>query len=94
MEMIFMNKEKNKMNEPQKIVLNSQRLDLRTSNKHVPLQNLSTYYMWKNVTEKYRNNELKITAPTRNGKFELPDLSYFVSGIQDYIECITKSTKH
>ena len=80
-----MNKEKNKMNEPQKIVLNSQRLDLRTSNKHVALQNLS---------EKYRNNELKITAPTRNGKFELPDLSYFVSGIQDYIECITKSTKH
>ena len=45
METIFMSTEKSKTNEPRKVVLNlSQRLDLRSSNKHVPLQNLSTYY--------------------------------------------------
>ena len=45
MEMIFTNTENSKTNEPNKFVLNlSQRLDLRSSNKHVALQNLSIYY--------------------------------------------------
>ena len=40
-----MNTENSKMNEPHKFVLNlRQRLDLRSSNKHVALQNLSIYY--------------------------------------------------
>ena len=48
METIIMNMENSKTNEPQKLVLNlSQRLDLRSSNKHVALQNLSIYYTWK-----------------------------------------------
>ena len=39
METIFMNTENSKMNEPHKFVLNlSQRLDLRSSDKHVALQ--------------------------------------------------------
>ena len=43
-----MNMENSKTNEPQKLVLNlSQRLDLRSSNKHAALQNLSIYYTWK-----------------------------------------------
>ena len=42
-EMIFMNTGNSKTNEPHKFVNNlSQRLDLRNSNKHFPLQNLST----------------------------------------------------
>ena len=45
-----MNTENSKMNEPHKLVLNlSQRLNLRHSNKHVALQNLSIYYIWKNI---------------------------------------------
>ena len=44
METIFMNTENSKMNEAHIFVLNlSQRLDLRSSNKHVDLQNLSVY---------------------------------------------------
>ena len=40
MERIFMNTENNKTNEPNKFVLNlSQKLDLRSLNKHVTLQN-------------------------------------------------------
>ena len=40
-----MNMEKSKSNKPHKFVFTlSQRLDLRKSNKHVALQNLSIYY--------------------------------------------------
>ena len=60
METIFMNTENSKMNEPHKFVLNlSQRLDLRSSNKYVALQNFSIYYMWKNIKKIYKNNNLK-----------------------------------
>ena len=46
--------------------------------------------MWKNIRKQYKNKKLKIGAPTWNGKFELPDGSYSVSDIQDYIEYISK----
>ena len=43
-------------------------------------------------TEKsfYNNNRFKISAPTWNHKFELPDGSYSVSDTQDYFEYILK----
>ena len=57
METIFMNKENSKTNEPHKFVFNlSQRLDLRSSNKHIALQNLSIYYTLKNIRKQYRNS--------------------------------------
>ena len=40
--------------------------------------------------KQYKNNKLKIIAPTWNLEFELPDGSYSVSDIQDYIEYIIK----
>ena len=40
-----MDTENSKTNEPRKFILNlSQRLDLKSSNKHVGLQNVSIYY--------------------------------------------------
>ena len=36
------------------------------------------------------NNKFKISVPTWNDKFELPDGSYSVSNIQDYFEYILK----
>ena len=60
-----MNSENSQTNEPHKIVLNlSQRLNLRCSDKHVALQNFSVYYTWKNIRKQYKNNKLKIIAPT------------------------------
>ena len=38
----------------------------------------------------YNNNKFKISAPTWNDKFELPDGLYSVSDIQDYFEYILK----
>ena len=55
------------------------------------LLNLSIYYTWKNIKNSYNNNKFKISAPTWNDKFELPDGSYSVSDIQDYFEYILKN---
>ena len=65
-----MSMENSKTNELHKFVLNlSQRLDLRGSNKHIAFQNLSIYYTWKNIRKQYKNNSLKIIAPTWNDEF-------------------------
>ena len=95
MDTIFTNTENSKTNEPHKFVLNLlQRLDLRNSNKHVALQNLCIYDKWKNIRQHYKNNELKIIAATWKNEFELPDVSYSVLDIQDYIEYIKRNMKH
>ena len=54
------------------------------------LGNLSIYYTWKNVKSTYNNNKFKISAPTWNETFDLPDGLYNISEIQDYIEYMTK----
>ena len=91
METIFINIGNWKINEPHKFVLNlSQILDLKNSNKQVALQNVSIYYTSNNIRKQYKNNNLKIIAPTWNDEFELPDGFYSVSYIQYYIEYIIK----
>ena len=46
--------------------------------------------------EKYKKhiqcNKFKISSPTWNDEFELPDGSYSISDIQDYFEYIKKKT--
>ena len=65
MKTIFLNMGNSKSNQPHTFVLNlSQRLDLRSSNKHFSLQNLSIYYTWKYIRKQFKNNKLKIIAPT------------------------------
>ena len=56
--------------------------------KTIALSNLSIYHTWRNIKSSYKNNKFKISAPTSNGKFELPDGWYSVSDIQDYFEYI------
>ena len=59
--MILMNTENSRTNEPHKFVLNLlQRLDFRSSNKHIALQNLPVYYTWKNISQQYKNKKLKL----------------------------------
>ena len=54
------------------------------------LANLSIYYTWKYVNSTYNNNKFKILTPTWNETFDLPDGSYNISELQDYIEYIIK----
>ena len=44
----------------------------------------------ENIKSAYQNNKFKISAPTWNDEFDLPDGSYSVSDIQDYFEYIVK----
>ena len=58
METILMNREDSKTSELHEFVLNlSQRLDLRRSNKHIDLQNLSIYYTCKNIRKHCKDNK-------------------------------------
>ena len=51
---------------------------------------MSIYYTWKNVKSAYNNDKFKISAPTWNDTFHLPDGSYSIDDIQDYFEFIIK----
>ena len=67
------------------------KLDLRIGEKTIALSNLSIYYTWRTIKSLYNNNKFKISAPTWNDEFELPDGSYSLSDIQDYFEYILKT---
>ena len=67
------------------------KLDLRFAEKTIALSNLSIYYKWGNIKSSYNNNKFKISTPTWDDEFELPDGSYSVSDIQDYFECFLKN---
>ena len=85
-----MNSENSKTSEPYVLILKlTDKLDLRRGEKVIALSNLSIYYTWKNIKSLY-NNKFKISAPTWNDKFELPDGLYSVSNIQDYFKYILK----
>ena len=89
METFFMNNKNSKTNGPNRFKYDLiDKLDLRNPNKNMKLANLSIYYTWKNVKSTYNNNKFKISAPTWNETFDLPDGSYNISEKQDYIEYI------
>ena len=91
METIFINTENSKTNEPHRFKLNlTDKLNLKNPKKNIALAKLSIYYTWENIKSEYNNNEFKISAPTWNKSFNLPDGSYSISDIQDYFEFIIK----
>ena len=86
-----MNTGNSKRNEPHQFKLDlADKLNLKNPNKNMALANLSIYYTWKNIKSEYNNNKFKISAPTWNDTFDLPDGSYSISDIQDYFEFIIK----
>ena len=89
MDTIFMNSENSKTSEPHILKLKlTDKLDLRLDKKVIALSNVSMYYTWDNIKSSYNNNKFKISTPTWNDKFTLPDGSYSVSDIQDYFQYI------
>ena len=66
------------------------KLDLKDPKKNMALANLSIYYTWKNIKSEYNNNKFKISDPTWNDTFDLPDDSYSITGVQDNFEFIMK----
>ena len=86
MNTIFMNSENSRTPKPHILILKfTNKLDLRIGKKVIALSNLSIYYTWKNIKSSYNNNKFKISAPTWNDGFELPNISYSISDTQDYL---------
>ena len=86
-----MNTKNSKANEPRSFRLSlADKHNLKNPNKNIALGNLSIYYTWKNIKSACNNNKFKISAPTWNDTFDLPDGSYSIEDIQDYFEFIIK----
>ena len=84
-----MNSKKSKTSKSHVLVLKlTNKLDLRIGEKIIALSNLSIYYTWKNMKSSHNNNKFKISVPTWNDKVQLPDGSYSVSDILDYLTII------
>ena len=91
METIFTNTLNSKTNESNKLMYQfTDKLNLKNQNKNIALANLSIYYTWKNIKSVYNKKKFKISAPTWNDEFYLPDGSYSVSDKQVYFEYIIK----
>ena len=86
-----MNTLNSKTNESNKFIYQfTDKLNLKNPNKNMALANLRIYYTWKNIKSEYNNNKFKISAPTWNDNFDLPNGSYSIADIQNYFECIIK----
>ena len=87
-----MNSKNSKTSDPHRLILNlSNKIHLKRSVKHVALSKLLYLcYAWKNIEKSYKTYKFKISTPTLNDEFELPDGSYIVSAIRS----IRKNMKH
>ena len=86
-----MNTKNSKISKPHRFKYNLiNKLDLKNLNKNMALANLSIYYTWKNIKSIYNNNKFKISAPTWNDTFDLPDGLYNIPAIQNYFQYIIK----
>ena len=89
-----MNSKNSKTSDPHILLLNlTNIIDLRRKDKYIVLSNLSIYYTWTYIKKSYKNNKFKISTPTWNHEFELPDGSCSASGTQDYFEYILSMKK-
>ena len=64
-----MNSENSKTSDPHRLLLNlSGKINLKRKrkDKYSALSNPIVYYTWKTIKKSYKNNKLKISAPTWN----------------------------
>ena len=86
-----MNSKNSKTNESHRFKLDlTDKPNLKNPLKNMALANLSIYYISKNIKSQYNNNKFKISVPTWNDTFDLPDGSYSIAEIQDYFKFIIK----
>ena len=86
MDTIFINSKNSRTLKPHVLTLKlANKPDLRFGEKVIAFSNLSIFYNRKNIKDSYNNNKFKVSATIWNDEFELPDGSYSVSDIQDYL---------
>ena len=77
---ILMNPRKSRISDPYRLLIKvTDKINLKIIDTYGGLSNVSIYYIWKNMKESYKSNEFKISAPTWNQEFELPDGPFSVS---------------
>ena len=77
MEIIFINTVNGKTSEPHRFKLDlTDKLNPKNPKNSIALASLSIYYTWKNIKSEYNNNKFKMSKPTWNDTFDLPDGSY------------------
>ena len=77
MDPIFINSKNIQTSYALRVLMNlADKINLKTSDKYLPLSNLSIYEPGKNIKKSYKNNTFKIPPSTWNEEFELPDGSY------------------
>ena len=65
MDIIFMNSKNSGTSDAHRLLLDlTDKINLKKLDNYVALSNLSIYYTWKNIKKSYKNNKLKISAPT------------------------------
>ena len=88
-----MNTANSKTKHSNKFIYNfTDKLNLKNPNKNIALANLSIYYTWKNGKSDYNNNKFKISAPTWNDTFDVPDGSYSIAAQNYFIKYNIKKT--
>ena len=91
MNTIFMNSKNSKTSDPHRLLPNlTDKIELRRKYKYIGLSNLCIYFTWENIKTSFENNKLKISTPTWNKEFELPNGLYSISDTQNYFEYILK----
>ena len=92
MDTIFMNSKNIKISDPHRVLLDlTDKIESRRKDKYIALLSLSINYICKNIKKSYKNNKFKISAPTCNEEFELPDGSYSISDVKDYFKYVLKN---
>ena len=84
MDTTFMNSGNSKTSDPPQTLTHSLgSIKLKNKWQICCFINFSIYYTCKNIKKLFKNNKFKISTPTWNEEFELPERSYSVSDIQD-----------
>ena len=79
MDTTFLNSENSKTYDPHRLLLNlTDKINLKRRDQYVALSNISICYTWKNIKKSYKTNKFKISGPTWNEQFELPEGSHSV----------------
>ena len=74
MDIRFMNSKNSATSDTHRLLLDlTDKANLKSSNKYVPLSNFTIYYTWKNMKKSCKNKKFKISAATQNEEFELHD---------------------
>ena len=75
--------------EPKEILRNQ--VKFKSDLSEIKIGSNSIFDTCKNIKRSYNNKKFKKSAPTWNNKFELPDRSYSISDIKEYLEYIKKN---